>query len=761
MEMTLSLGSSDKHTEEKVVNPTQEENQISAFNAAFQSARLEEGKLGLFETVEDEARRNFVSTKIPDAMKNKEYYDRFIEMQGITIGDAAKTVNRKRYEKAIEDGLFDLDENENVIDGSNHFFGADLLFNKDTIKGFLLAKRNGYNENALRAEYQNIVKSKEKLFQTAEKNLTDTLLGGMTGYLASPETATDFASPSKIMGSTIVKGALKSFGVESLYVMLGETSRESNRKRHADMMDEDRTLWDSTSTMLVNIGFAGAIRGIGSTIVDANTMRQIHSKIPDITDKQIFSRYAQRENYKLTKDSIKHIHLVEKAQEDIEKGKTVDVSGQTDIDINEKFTDNTEPINIVEEIKNQPEAKIDAEMKNAIDNHIDEALKEETDVYYSDDTLIDDAMKNDDFWNDPEIDTLVREIELTQNYQSLDDLLKDKQLNELLDMRQDVSAKDIRYNRIKVQDAQMIEDTQKIGGVDKTQFVPGIYEKNYLSDFQLTKQDVQRIRSGNITPEIESKLRQDLYTLKNNPDYIQTPKYQNELTQDLIDEGYTINDLGEFIDPQGKVLFSKFADNLAVGTIAGVETDENGNITFDPEKFIAGLGGTQILKQAYKSGIFDNLPEEINNQVKKYFGVDLEMAITDIPKVKTTSKKTNYTEQELEKMIENGKGDELDKLAFGHNDGEITNIKIDDINLIYDDIENAEYKFEKGGMNWVKSVKFDEPIQVSIDENGKINLEDGHHRYFAAKKLGKKEINAEIELKGNPIRKILKDQNEK
>jgi hypothetical protein len=62
--------------------------------------------------------------------------------------------------------------------------------------------------------------------------------------------------------------------------------------------------------------------------------------------------------------------------------------------------------------------------------------------------------------------------------------------------------------------------------------------------------------------------------------------------------------------------FVKFADNLAVGAYAGVETDEDGNITgFDPEKFVLALGGYTAAKQVAKKVMSKyNLPEKIANK---------------------------------------------------------------------------------------------------------------------------------------------------
>lgn len=112
-----------------------------------------------------------------------------------------------------------------------------------------------------------------------------------------------------------------------------------------------------------------------------------------------------------------------------------------------------------------------------------------------------------------------------------------------------------------------------------------------------------------------------------------------------------------------------------------------------------------------------------------------------------------YTEEELVNM----EIDELDKIAFGFTSGQIIDIKPKDIKLYLPDIENAEYRFKNEGMKWVRSVDLTEPVSISIKQDGNFYLEDGHHRYFCAKKLGKSLI-AEIDIKGNPVLKILEQQ---
>lgn len=108
------------------------------------------------------------------------------------------------------------------------------------------------------------------------------------------------------------------------------------------------------------------------------------------------------------------------------------------------------------------------------------------------------------------------------------------------------------------------------------------------------------------------------------------------------------------------------------------------------------------------------------------------------------------TREELEALdIE-----QLDKLAFGANTGDVIEVSPQSIRILYEgDLENPEHLFKQGGMEWANSVDLSEPIELSIDTQGRYNLEDGHHRWFAAHERGE-QLHAVIEIKGNPIERI-------
>ena len=89
--------------------------------------------------------------------------------------------------------------------------------------------------------------------------------------------------------------------------------------------------------------------------------------------------------------------------------------------------------------------------------------------------------------------------------------------------------------------------------------------------------------------------------------------------------------------------------------------------------------------------------------------------------------------------------DDANRQAFGFAEPDIKKIHPKLLNIKWkDDYENAIYQQEKSGLSkieWSKTVNLTEPIQLSY-KNGKFFIEDGHHRYLAAKILNK-ELNVD------------------
>lgn len=100
--------------------------------------------------------------------------------------------------------------------------------------------------------------------------------------------------------------------------------------------------------------------------------------------------------------------------------------------------------------------------------------------------------------------------------------------------------------------------------------------------------------------------------------------------------------------------------------------------------------------------------------------------------------------------------DMLDRLAFGFADIDITTLNPSQLSVKWkDDLENVKYQIQKSRLNpkvWASKVDLTEPIDVSYEKN-KFFIEDGHHRFTAAKILNKP-LNVNLEIKDNPIIRI-------
>lgn len=87
----------------------------------------------------------------------------------------------------------------------------------------------------------------------------------------------------------------------------------------------------------------------------------------------------------------------------------------------------------------------------------------------------------------------------------------------------------------------------------------------------------------------------------------------------------------------------------------------------------------------------------------------------------------------------------LDRAAFGFSTSDLKTLHPSKLKIKWhDDLENVLNKIA-----WAKTVDLSEPIEVSYSK-GKFFIEDGHHRYYAAKLLNK-ELNVVVEIKDNPI----------
>lgn len=107
----------------------------------------------------------------------------------------------------------------------------------------------------------------------------------------------------------------------------------------------------------------------------------------------------------------------------------------------------------------------------------------------------------------------------------------------------------------------------------------------------------------------------------------------------------------------------------------------------------------------------------------------------------------------------------LDRLAFGFSSDDVKTLIPKQLSIKWkDDLDGVKYeiellqkKYPNKSLNevmrlWASGINLSEPIDVSYEKN-KFFIEDGHHRYYAAKILNKV-LNVNLEIKMNPITKL-------
>jgi hypothetical protein len=115
---------------------------------------------------------------------------------------------------------------------------------------------------------------------------------------------------------------------------------------------------------------------------------------------------------------------------------------------------------------------------------------------------------------------------------------------------------------------------------------------------------------------------------------------------------------------------------------------------------------------------------------------------------------SRMTRAQLEQM----NVDDLDRMAFGYVSGDELRVAPDDLRIRWPgDLENPANLHRTRGDAWVDSVDLTDPVDVSVRTDGNLYLEDGHHRYYAARQRGE-QLNARVDIEGKPIGRILAAQ---
>jgi len=424
------------------------------------------------------------------------------------------------------------------------------------MKGALLAQANGYDQKVESAAYSSYAKERTQEFQKELEgaSLTSTIAGTLLGHIAKPTTVKEIAmSPAKIVGKTIAGGVAKAFGVEFGIGLFGETLREQQIREHMERANLDYTLWDSVKSIFAGATVAGTFRGVGSGVVDLNILRKVDSSGMEATDKEILGRFFQREEYKLTTNSVSNIELLHKAEDDINGGRPVDVADHTDIDINTKTDDAIKEVNLREELTKK-------DNKNGYDQEVQSF--EET------------------FQKAPE-------------------------------PKEGTDADPYEGMATKQEAEETISDMAEFDPEIKAEMEAIRVERRTSKKLPSQAEKVKDASVPGIGAEIdaEKKAVNNLF-IKNTSD---EARYKGMSKDDIIEQNrMDIEDTVKEMEADG-VIFAKGADNVAVGVAASIEVDEEGNISINPEKFVAGLGGYTALKALAKN-------PKVQKEFKDYVG---------------------------------------------------------------------------------------------------------------------------------------------
>jgi hypothetical protein len=245
---------------------------------------------------------------------------------------------------------------------------------------------------------------------------------------------------------------------------------------------------------------------------------------------------------------------------------------------------------------------------------------------------------------------------------TLSELQSHPRYNELVEMRRGVSAAESKNPQFMTTRGGYRE-LDGYGGENKHAYDFPHYEQNQNYDFHTTKQDINKLESGKVDSETLWKLQQDLSTLDNHPDWA---KRLDDSPVKMSERDWE----------EANTVFAKFGDNLAAGTVAGISEDENGNLTFDPEKFLIGLGGYTAVKTALKN-------KQVQGKLKEYAQRAVDMVDMN-PQV--------HKERGFNAMFVGAKGNEIG--AFSDMATKKTMREIDDSGINYKPIPKQKIEFD-------------------------------------------------------------------
>ena len=576
---------------------------------------------------------------LPDYNENKEVYDSYLDLL---------PEQKEVYRSAIEKGAYTIGSDGEVVAADGITMMGRLLtkkggfFKEDALKGIILANAQGVSQTTIDDKFKeihtnNIKKYQNQTFTTA--GAAADMIGSLGAYFTEPEIALEiFGVPSRIFGKTIVGNAAKAFGYEAGVASVAEAIRQFkptgvmalNKRAKVDY-----TIADGGMQVLINAGFAGTLRGLGSGIQDTLLLNTIKSRTPDADAYAVFSRWNERQLSKTILNQTAYDVSMRTLSEELNKNRMPEI--ETDINIMERASPDIQAVNIQEEARLQRSEMGYNNFAKAFDKEFDAIPTTPVEFKFEDD-LVDSFDKLDpEIMNHPEVQQLKKELDAFDMPKKEVDQIDDQKIydTEAIIKFADDSWNPDRYNfmyrsdvikdaamryeqgKATTDDFKILDEANSIVQKDTTpetippyklEEVEGILKyspqgKILISDvIQLEKgTNIQGVRSAIERTQQGKATARDTEIVDAVDNYMRNEGFKHitpeELPKDLIDEGYSLNAAGEFLDPTGKVLFAKGGDNVLAGGIAAIGEDEEGNITFDPAKFLAGALGLQVAKK--------------------------------------------------------------------------------------------------------------------------------------------------------------------
>jgi len=250
----------------------------------------------------------------------------------------------------------------------------------------------------------------------------------------------------------------------------------------------------------------------------------------------------------------------------------------------------------------------------------------------------------------------------------------------------------------------------------------------------IPEQKQEEILTPQKLSEVDEALDQDMQGWNKTAEDIlgESPNLENKVRENKTLESHpriqTVKTMSDTDWDEANALFSKGIDNLAVGTYAGIETDENGNIVdFNADDFVIGLGGYTALKMALKNGtVQGKLKEYAQSAINK---IDMNPAVykeNGINAMSPVKSKSQKEKRGIYNVTFNGKNSTEVRKA----DGEVIEYSKGDLKYGAEHIKYRHIGDDKNGKSKNGIITENELLELGdVIKKGSIETKDNKNIY--------------------------------